>query len=125
MKYECQKEPQFQCPYCDRKVKLKNNLSKHITRVHLKHMQQAGVKCELKIEATEPKIEYPSRRFSCSKCLRTYKYKYDLIKHVRRECDKEPSLECSVCNYRTHRTNTLNNHYRSKRHLIRLRNLEL
>lgn len=34
MKYVCGKEPQFQCPYCPKKVKVKGNLKPHILLVH-------------------------------------------------------------------------------------------
>lgn len=29
-KYECGKEPQFQCPFCNKKCKIKSNLTQHI-----------------------------------------------------------------------------------------------
>lgn len=31
---ECGKEPQFQCPYCPKKSKLKSNLKQHIILKH-------------------------------------------------------------------------------------------
>jgi len=33
-KLECGKEPQFQCPFCEHRSKLKGNLTKHIRRRH-------------------------------------------------------------------------------------------
>ena len=33
-KYECGKEPQFQCPYCPHRSKHKKNLNQHIRRRH-------------------------------------------------------------------------------------------
>jgi DNA-directed RNA polymerase subunit RPC12/RpoP len=36
VRLECGKEPQFQCPYCPHRAKLKGNLQKHIK---LKHVQ--------------------------------------------------------------------------------------
>lgn len=33
-RYECGKDPQFQCPHCPHKSKLKENLNRHI---HYKH----------------------------------------------------------------------------------------
>lgn len=33
-KLECGKEPQFQCPYCPKKSKLKSNLKQHIILKH-------------------------------------------------------------------------------------------
>lgn len=34
MKYECGKEPRFQCPYCVHRTKRKNNLMLHISSQH-------------------------------------------------------------------------------------------
>lgn len=34
LKFECQKEPMFRCPYCDHRSKLKYNLKKHVVTVH-------------------------------------------------------------------------------------------
>ncbi|XP_023703647.1 longitudinals lacking protein isoform X16 [Cryptotermes secundus] len=34
MKHECGKEPQFQCPYCPKKTKLKGNMKQHVILVH-------------------------------------------------------------------------------------------
>jgi DNA-directed RNA polymerase subunit RPC12/RpoP len=38
VRLECGKEPQFQCPYCPHRAKLKGNLQKHIK---LKHFQES------------------------------------------------------------------------------------
>ncbi|XP_069702150.1 longitudinals lacking protein, isoforms H/M/V-like isoform X5 [Periplaneta americana] len=35
MKYECGKEPRFQCPYCPHRTKRKNNLMLHISSQHV------------------------------------------------------------------------------------------
>lgn len=35
-KYECGKEPQFQCPHCPYKAKLKGSIKSHIVFKHLK-----------------------------------------------------------------------------------------
>lgn len=34
VKYECGKEPQFKCPYCPHRSKIKPNLKSHIARKH-------------------------------------------------------------------------------------------
>jgi hypothetical protein len=34
MRYECGKEPRFQCPYCPHRTKRKNNLMLHISSQH-------------------------------------------------------------------------------------------
>ncbi|PSN32897.1 hypothetical protein C0J52_13319 [Blattella germanica] len=38
IRYECGKEPQFSCPYCHKKMKLKGNLKQHMTLVHGKQL---------------------------------------------------------------------------------------
>lgn len=35
-RYECGKDPQFQCPYCPRKMHLRHNLYNHIAGTHNK-----------------------------------------------------------------------------------------
>lgn len=39
-RYECSKEPQFQCPYCPKKASFKFNLMSHIKTVHKDIHQQ-------------------------------------------------------------------------------------
>jgi uncharacterized C2H2 Zn-finger protein len=34
VRYECGKEPQFRCPYCPHRAKLKGNLLRHMKRKH-------------------------------------------------------------------------------------------
>jgi len=34
MRYECGKEPQFRCPYCPHRAKLRGNLLRHVKRKH-------------------------------------------------------------------------------------------
>uniref|UniRef100_T1HBX3 C2H2-type domain-containing protein n=1 Tax=Rhodnius prolixus TaxID=13249 RepID=T1HBX3_RHOPR len=44
-KYECGKEPQFQCPHCPYRAKIKSNLTAHVAYKHMNfrlatHMHQ-------------------------------------------------------------------------------------
>lgn len=42
-------------------------------------------------------------RHVCSKCNRSYKYRYSLSSHQRNECGKEPRFFCPVegCTFKT------------------------
>lgn len=33
----------------------------------------------------------------CTRCHKMYKYKYNLIRHTRYECNKEPQFRCDIC----------------------------
>ncbi|CAG9864638.1 unnamed protein product [Phyllotreta striolata] len=51
-RYECQKEPQFQCVFCDYKTKLPFDLRKHERNKHKEDLRIQEAKM------LEPKIEY-------------------------------------------------------------------
>lgn len=48
-KWECGKEPQFQCPYCVYKAKQKMHMSRHMERMH-KGKDMTPLKIEIKTE---------------------------------------------------------------------------
>ncbi|XP_076272096.1 longitudinals lacking protein-like [Rhynchophorus ferrugineus] len=49
-KWECGKEPQFQCPYCVYKAKQKMHMARHMERMH-REIDYSVVKRELKMDA--------------------------------------------------------------------------
>lgn len=49
-------------------------------------------------------------RFECHQCKKTYKYRYDLSRHMRDECGIEPQFQCPICDFRTKRKSTLKSH---------------
>lgn len=49
--------------------------------------------------------------FSCIQCQRIYKARKTLNRHLR-ECGKEKSLLCVLCDYRAHRNDRLMSHVR-------------
>jgi hypothetical protein len=49
--------------------------------------------------------------FSCQQCHRSYKARKTLNRHLR-ECGKEKSFSCSLCDYRAHRNDRLRSHVR-------------
>nr|CAH7735840.1 unnamed protein product [Callosobruchus chinensis] len=57
MKWECGKEPQFNCPYCSYKAKQKMHITRHIERMH-KVIDFSVVKQEMQ-ENLKPNLNVP------------------------------------------------------------------
>ncbi|RZB39182.1 hypothetical protein BDFB_000071 [Asbolus verrucosus] len=104
IRFECQKEPTFGCPYCPYKAKRKGNLKVHINGVHLKLRRSRSAKpfCQVFVN---------DRKFKCQTCDRTYRHRESLHKHVKYECQKEPTFSCPQCPYKAKRRGTLKIHY--------------
>ncbi|KAL1129440.1 hypothetical protein AAG570_013966 [Ranatra chinensis] len=105
LRYECGKEPQFQCPYCSHKTKRKENLIPHIVQKH--NTNVLVYRCHL--------CPY-SNKYSggggnkCGNCGRQYAYHHGLQRHLRYECGKQPQFQCSYCPHRTKRKENLAQH---------------
>ncbi|XP_054287659.1 zinc finger protein 232-like [Macrosteles quadrilineatus] len=54
----------------------------------------------------------PMGRFECPTCNKSYKYKRDLARHRRYECDVTPQFACSECNFSTKQKSSLRQMYR-------------
>lgn len=54
--------------------------------------------------------------FSCTTCLKSYRYKNGLYRHLKFECGKEPQFHCPNCPYKTKHKSSLKTHVIS-RHL--------
>ncbi|CAH1105902.1 unnamed protein product [Psylliodes chrysocephalus] len=103
-----------ECKNCNKHYKNVGDLRRHQRLECGKEPTNECTLCGYKTyRAPDLKLHYLRPRFACSKCLRTYKYKYDLRKHVLNECGKEPTRECTMCDFKTFRTNGLNIHYKS------------
>ncbi|KAL3275264.1 hypothetical protein HHI36_020033 [Cryptolaemus montrouzieri] len=46
---------------------------------------------------------YKSRKYECSKCLKRYKHKHILQRHMQFECGMPPQFTCSICGHRSRR----------------------
>nr|XP_024215963.1 zinc finger protein Xfin-like [Halyomorpha halys] len=86
-KYECGKEPQFQCPYCSHKAKHRSNLKSHMIYMH-------------------------SLPYVCTKCNKGYRIRQSLYSHQKHECGKDPQFHCPYCTYGAKQKASL------KRHII-------
>ncbi|KAL1129445.1 hypothetical protein AAG570_013971 [Ranatra chinensis] len=60
LRYECGKEPQFKCPHCPHRTKIKANLTQHVNLVHNPN----------------------PRLYSCPLCQFTTKYKSKYLSHI-------------------------------------------
>ncbi|XP_054287652.1 zinc finger protein 425-like [Macrosteles quadrilineatus] len=96
VRYECGKEPQFSCPICPYKAKL---------RVVATLLTEDG-------------------RFSCFMCGKSYSQKRNMLAHVRLECGKEAQFQCSACPYKAKRKAHLKNHMAMKHYDLRSYTLE-
>lgn len=52
------------------------------------------------------------QRYFCKNCNKSYKHKRHLSSHLRYECGKEPSFECTLCKKKYFQKYTLNAHVR-------------
>ncbi|XP_039284544.1 zinc finger protein 425-like [Nilaparvata lugens] len=76
--YECGKQPQFQCPICAHRCKLKENMKKHIV------------------------IKHDGRKYACpNNCGKMYSYKKGLNQHLKYECGLNPNFQCNFCHFRS------------------------
>ncbi|XP_072155804.1 uncharacterized protein [Bemisia tabaci] len=62
--------------------------------------------------------------FPCPKCLKTYTYKNNLMRHIRVECGKEPNHFCPFCMYKCKHKADLLRHVRNK-HEVNLEKAEV
>ncbi|KAG8259359.1 hypothetical protein J6590_014827 [Homalodisca vitripennis] len=85
-RYECGKDPQFQCFVCPFRSKRRSNLHAHIACRHAK-MYMSSRHC--------------GGDYACDGCDRTYKRLDSLTRHKRNECGKEPRYHCLACSYKT------------------------
>ncbi|XP_046992616.1 longitudinals lacking protein, isoforms F/I/K/T isoform X8 [Schistocerca americana] len=48
--------------------------------------------------------------FPCTRCGKLYKWRTNLLRHIRLECGKEPQFQCPFCPKKTNRNDTLVSH---------------
>ncbi|KAJ1529453.1 hypothetical protein ONE63_006230 [Megalurothrips usitatus] len=97
-KFECGREPQFQCPLCPHRAKRKHHLV-----YHLQARGAGGAYGRLAPIG-------PGPPFSCPRCGRQYQYSTSVRNHLRLECGQEPQFPCTMCPYRGRRKHHRDNH---------------
>ncbi|XP_051166439.1 zinc finger protein 726-like [Leptopilina boulardi] len=107
-KWECGKDPQFQCPHCVYRAKQKMHIARHMERMHKdKRYQEEVVQRSsnyIKVRAffskedDSYKIQIPcpisERPFNCNQCGKSYAWKISLNRHLREECGQMPKHSC-------------------------------
>ncbi|KAL1128846.1 hypothetical protein AAG570_013380 [Ranatra chinensis] len=96
-KWECGKEPMFQCTQCVKKFHHRHGLKQHI-RLHLAKNSK----------------QIPSMEFCCDKCGKGYKLKSSLNNHTKWECGKEPVFACTMCFVKFNHKGNLKKHILTK-----------
>lgn len=59
-------------------------------------------------------------RYVCEKCYSTYKWKKDLLRHVKYECGVERQYECSRCSFKFKRKYHLTRHFKDVHHSLEI-----
>ncbi|CAG9864626.1 unnamed protein product [Phyllotreta striolata] len=106
-KWECGKEPQFSCPFCQYKAKQKMHINRHIDRMHIKEISGSfddiengdlgSVREDSSFEDKDNNRKF-NNYTECLKCHKKYKYKKNCVQHIRLQCSKEPRFACGICN---------------------------
>ncbi|XP_074112505.1 uncharacterized protein LOC141536125 isoform X11 [Cotesia typhae] len=102
---ECDKRPEYKCPYCDYKSRDKNDVRQH-TGYHHPELENYVIEINRPLKA---------EIYICpnDNCKRTYKAKRSLWAHLNYECGKEPSYKCTFCTYKTYYKCNLKHHTRN------------
>ncbi|KAK3915521.1 Longitudinals lacking protein, isoforms A/B/D/L [Frankliniella fusca] len=104
--YECGKDPQFQCPYCNHQTKQKSSLKVHILRLH-SHTQQPKRNENLQslFIKNEPQdsIDIPDQaidpstakngQYHCPECGKTFGDYHVLWNHLDFVCNKSNDFQ--------------------------------
>jgi hypothetical protein len=52
--------------------------------------------------------------FQCMTCGKTYRYKKNMVRHVRFECGKEPQFQCPYCPHQTKHKSSIQMHIKNR-----------
>ncbi|RZB39183.1 hypothetical protein BDFB_000070 [Asbolus verrucosus] len=142
LKWECGIASQFHCSYCIYSAKQKNNLIRHMTKVHkipktdikfnCKHKHPTFItesgrhacgrcgshykrKADLRFLHKSIK-ENAAGLYVCPNCKKTYKFKSSVYTHLRNDCGKVPRYHCAICNFYCKFYHVLQRHYLSNTH---------
>nr|CAH7762022.1 unnamed protein product [Callosobruchus chinensis] len=113
---QCGVEAKYQCDLCESKFKSICNLKRHKARKHtftelldIEKMTDYSLESSL---ARHLRHECGTKRYFCNECKRSYKHKRHIASHIRYECRKEPTFQCTVCTRKFYQRYTLYAHLR-------------
>lgn len=70
-----------------------------------------------KLSKKDPKNDSNDPPLFCGKCLRKYKTRTTLLRHMTVECGKSPSHSCHICSYVAYHKHHLHSHLINKHQL--------
>lgn len=64
----------------------------------------------LRYSVVKNKIAVIEKYFHCPKCQKPYSRQSTLLRHLKRECGKDPEFQCPECTYQTKQKSNLSRH---------------
>ncbi|KAH1008453.1 hypothetical protein HUJ05_009007 [Dendroctonus ponderosae] len=124
LKYECNQEPAFKCPYCLYACKQKYTLiatkrfacpscsKRYLHQITLRSHQkyECGIEPQFGCQFCPMKFKLKENRFTCPKCGRKYKHKGNMTSHLKYECGKAPQFKCARCLRHFHQKSNMKKH---------------
>lgn len=52
----------------------------------------------------------PGFRYNCPNCNKAYKWRHNMLQHMKRDCGKPPNFMCPYCDYGSKQKNNLARH---------------
>ncbi|XP_063915028.1 zinc finger protein 425-like [Zophobas morio] len=126
IRYDCGKEPLFQCAHCVYRAYQKIHLRKHLAKLHDGQRYYCPNCCKgyknhktMRYHVTQDcgKSKKFVCKYPCPKCERVYSHHTSRNRHLKYECGKEPTFSCSSCPYIAKRIGHLKTHMTRKHHI--------
>ncbi|KAG8259227.1 hypothetical protein J6590_014696 [Homalodisca vitripennis] len=121
LKRMCGVTAQLQCPFCSFHSKQRSNLK--LTAVYCR--QIAAVCLSAVWETLHVAAEHVStpeaskpQQCACPQCGKHYKWRRNMLAHLKRECGVTAQLQCPFCSYRSKQRSNLKTHLGSQHSFI-------
>ncbi|KAF6203012.1 hypothetical protein GE061_003424 [Apolygus lucorum] len=114
IRWQCRQEPSFFCSYCDYKTFWKSKLKRH-ELCHLRKELSEAITANQEPASACPTNSDHVGYYIC-RCGKSFKTRSYYNKHIKWQCQKEPSFACPYCSYVTYWKSNLNSHIVCKHH---------